>query len=75
MRVKALTFLVLIMPALTMAQDETILPDEAFLEFLGSFELPEDDLLDIAIEAVEQEQEEGLAGKYRPAEDRYSDKL
>ncbi|HID48748.1 MAG TPA: hypothetical protein EYP40_03885 [Chromatiales bacterium] len=60
--------LLLMLPLVVPAQEPDRLPDEAFLEFLGSFEPADEDLLDIAIEAVEQEQEENEAGTTGPAE-------
>lgn len=60
--------LLLALPLAVPAQEQDLLPDEAFLEFLGSFEPADEDLLDIALEAVEQEQEENEAGTTGAAE-------
>ena len=64
---RGLLLLLLIVPLSVLAQEQDLLPDEAFLEFLGSFEPADEDLLDIALEAVEQEQEEDMAGDTGPA--------
>lgn len=50
-------WLLLLLTAPVAAQDRPTapLPNEAFLEFLGSFEQPKKDLLDLAFDTVEDE--------------------
>lgn len=67
MRVKGI-LLLMVLPVLVTAQEVNQLPDEALLEFLGSFKQTDDDLLDIAIDTVEQEQDKDTAQSIKPAE-------
>jgi len=63
-------WLLLLLVAPVSAQDLQTdpLPDEAFLEFLGSFEQAEEDLIDLAFDATEDETEQTQAKPVSPEE-------
>lgn len=62
--------LLLLLATPVSAQDRQTenLPDEALLEFLGSFDQPEKDLLDLAFDAVEDEAKQTQAKQVSPEE-------
>ncbi len=55
-------------------QPSNQLPDAAFLEFLGSFDQPESDLLKLTFDAVEDETGSTRAKPVAPAKDKTHDK-
>lgn len=55
-------------------QPSNRLPDAAFLEFLGSFNQPESELLKLALDAVEDETGSTRAKPVAPAKDKTHDK-
>ncbi len=64
-------WLLLLLAAPAAAQDRQTppLPDDTFLEFLGSFEQPKKDLLDLAFDTVEDEAKQTQAKRVRPDEE------
>ncbi len=68
MRVSFCLLLLLAVPVSAQDLQTESLPDEAFLEFLGSFEQPEKDLLDLALDAVEDEAKQTQAKQLSPEE-------
>jgi len=58
------------------AQDQQVdsLPDAAFLEFLGSYDQPEEELFALALDAIEDETEQPQAVHHVPAKDHSHEK-
>ncbi len=67
---RASPWLLLLLAAPVSAQDLQTdpLPDEAFLEFLGSFGQAEEELIDLAFDAAEDETEQTQAKQVNPEE-------
>ncbi len=72
MRVSPWLLLLLAAPVSAQVRQTSPLPDEAFLEFLGSFEQPEKDLLDLAFDAVEDEAKQPQAKRVSPQKENKS---
>lgn len=57
-------------PVNAQAQQADLLPDAAFLEFLGSFNQQEEEVLELALDAIEDETEQTRAKHVVPAKDK-----